>query len=109
MNYEDLTIREAKGIALLFKDMQASLKIDYGFCLVIFEQGFIYVGEFEIDGEFAFIRNARNLRKWNSGKGLQWHVENGSKDTVLDGKSTDWKGFKTKIINWASTDKEKWN
>lgn len=108
MNYEDLTIKEAKEVALMFNYRQQNSKIEFGFCLVVIEDGLIYVGEFEIEGEFALIRNARNLRRWTSGKGLQWHVENGSEDTVLDGKSTDWKCFKTKIINWASTDKEKW-
>lgn len=108
MNIDDLTFREAKEIASLFSNQNSNQKRDFGFCVVILEQGFIYVGNLKIDGEYAIIENARNLREWSSGKGLQWHVENGNRDTVLDGKSANWNGFKGKIINWASTDEEKW-
>ena len=83
-------------------------EMDQGFCVVVLDRGFILIGHLIIRGEYAVIKNARGLRKWTSGKGLEWHIENGKEDTVIDGKGTDRRCHISKLQNWAQTDESKW-
>ena len=83
--------------------------IKEGFCLVVLDQGFIFLGNLEIKGDFGVIKNARCLRRWTSGRGLEWHIEEGGKiDTVIDGKGRDRKFHISKLQNWAKTDEAIW-
>lgn len=41
-----------------------------GFAIVIAERGFVYVGDVEHDGQWCVIRNAQNIRRWGTKRGL---------------------------------------
>lgn len=59
-------------------------EIDHGFCIVILDKGFIYIGDLTTDEKFLTIKDPKNIRYYSSGKGLLWHAANGSKDVKLD-------------------------
>lgn len=107
MNLNDLTIGDLQKISQLFTPSN-SQKRDEGFCVVVLDRGFIMIGHLVIDGDWATIKNARGLRKWSSGKGLEWHIENGKYETTIDGNGTDRVCHISKLQNWAKTDESKW-
>ena len=95
MKIEDLTVGEAKQLANLFsKETAANItaasaasgKEFHGNCIVVLDKGFVYLGDLYTDGNWLYINNAKNIRKWTGGHGLSWYAENGfSEDIVLDG------------------------
>jgi hypothetical protein len=60
-----------------------------GFSIVILDRGFVYVGDTEHDGEWCVVKNAENIRRWGTSRGLgQLALEGPTKDTVLDDVGT---------------------
>jgi hypothetical protein len=57
---------------------------DLGTQIVVVDRGFVYVGKVSLQGDFAVISNARNLRKWGTSLGLGELVGGPTKETVLD-------------------------
>ena len=58
---------------------------DHGYCIAVLDKGFVYVGDVKTDGEYIYISNAKNIRKWTGGHGLSWYAITGfSKDITLD-------------------------
>lgn len=57
---------------------------DLGQNLVVLDRGFVYVGQVAEQSDRLVIRNARNIRRWGTTKGLG-QLRNGPlTDTVLD-------------------------
>ena len=109
MNIDNLTIKEAREIANLFSNVEkAQETLNEGFCVVVLDNGFILVGELVISGDWAVVKKAKGLRSWSSGKGLEWHIENGKENCVIDGKGTDRRFHVSKLQNWGQTDETKW-
>ena len=91
MDINDLTLGEAKQLANLFsKDTAVNItavfgKEEHGNCIVVLDNGFVYLGDLSTDNDWLYISKARNIRRWKGGHGLSWYAENGfSKDIVLD-------------------------
>lgn len=82
--------------------------LNHGYCFVILEKGFIYIGELHTNDKFLKIKNPKNIRKYTSGKGLLWHVENGSEDMVLDSCNIDLKAPYKSLSQFIRTDKKLW-
>ena len=59
-----------------------------GFAIIVLDRGFVYVGDVEIDGDWCVIKNAQNIRRWGTTKGLGELVSGPTKDTVLDPAGT---------------------
>lgn len=59
-------------------------KRDLGTQIVVADRGFVYVGKVVVEGDFATITNARNIRKWGTTKGIGELVGGPTSDTVLD-------------------------
>ena len=57
---------------------------DLGQNIVVLDRGFVYVGHVVIDGDFATITNAKNIRYWGTKKGLGELVKGPLAETVLD-------------------------
>lgn len=57
---------------------------DLGTQIVVADRGFVYVGKVTLQGDFAVITNARNIRKWGTTNGLGELVGGPTKETVLD-------------------------
>lgn len=108
MNIDKLTIGEARELASLFNNEKKEETRNEGFCVVVLDRGFIQIGELVIEGQWATIKNARGLRKWTSGQGLEWHIENGKEHCTIDGNGTDRRCHISKLQNWAKTDESKW-
>ena len=60
-------------------------KVLRGFCIVVLDRGFVYVGNVVHDGEWCVISNARNIRYWGTKLGLGELALNGPQPkTILD-------------------------
>lgn len=55
-----------------------------GFAIVVLDRGFVYVGDVECDEQWCVIRNAKNIRRWGTTKGLGEIVTGPTKNTELD-------------------------
>ena len=84
-------------------------EIDHGFCIVIIDKGFIYVGNLTTDDKFITIYKPKNIRTYSSGKGLLWHAGNGSKDMVLNPYDHLLKAPLDKLIHFIPTDPKLWS
>ena len=61
------------------------VKEDHGYCIVVLDKGFVYVGEVTTDADYIYVTDAKNVRKWTGNHGLSWYATNGfSKDITLD-------------------------
>ena len=53
--------------------------------IVVLDRGFVYVGDCLVEGDTLVIREARNLRRWRTSRGLgQLALEGPRPDTVTD-------------------------
>lgn len=60
------------------------MKID-GLQIVVLDRGFVYVGEVTVENDSCMIKNAKNIRRWGTSRGLgQLALEGPQKDTILD-------------------------
>lgn len=54
-------------------------------CIVVLDRGFVYVGDLTRDGSDYTLKNARNIRRWGTDKGLgQLVLEGPQRSTELD-------------------------
>jgi len=57
--------------------------------IAILDRGFVFVGNVSVEGDWLFITNAQNVRRWGTTKGLGELASKGPlKDTVLDASGT---------------------
>lgn len=86
MNIDDLTIGQVRELAAMFAQNVASKteRIDHGLQIVVLDRGFVYIGYVITDGEWCYITNAWNIRRWGTTRGLGELVHGPMADTVLD-------------------------
>lgn len=88
MNIDELKIGEAKEIAAMFGAQvkrSGLATVNHGFCIVVLDRGFVYVGCLSTDDKFLAITDAKNIRRWGTTKGLgQLANEGPQANTVLD-------------------------
>ncbi len=77
----NITIEELSAI-LAAKAPQP--KQNLGQNIVVLDRGFVYVGNVEIDGDFAIITDAKNIRYWGTKKGLGELTNGPLSETKLD-------------------------
>lgn len=70
--------------ALLSGKTETKKPVDMGQNIVVLDRGFVYVGDVVIDGEFAIITNAKNIRYWGTKKGLGELTNGPLPETKLD-------------------------
>ena len=76
--------------------------------IVILHRGFVYAGQFEQDGPNCVLRNAYNVRRWGTSKGLGELAEKGPlPNTALD-KAGVVRFHELGIINQLDCNQEKW-
>lgn len=79
-----------------------------GFCIVVCDRGFVYVGKMTWDGEFAVVENAKNIRYWGTTRGLGELALNGpTAQTKLDPCGTVRVPCRA-VINMLDTEESKW-
>ena len=62
---------------------------NHGFCIVVLDKGFVYVGTLITDAKFITIENAKCVRRWGTTKGLgQLATQGPQSNTVLDDACT---------------------
>ena len=72
-NIDDLTIGQGKALASMFgENVKTSVveSTDEGVNIVVLERGFVYVGYVRLAGDFLYITQAKNIRRWGTSKGL---------------------------------------
>ena len=85
-------------------------KVLKGFCIVVLDRGFIYVGDTEYDGEWCTITNAKNIRKWGTTNGLGQLVNDGpTAETKLDVINGTVRCPARAVISLIDTEKSKWS
>lgn len=77
----NITIEE---LAALIGAKSIPQKQDLGQNIVVLDRGFIYVGNVVIDGDFAIISEAKNIRYWGTKKGLGELTNGPLSETKLD-------------------------
>ncbi len=81
---------------------------NHGYCIVVLDKGFMYIGELTTDGEFLKVDKPKNIRSYTSGKGLLWHAANGDKDMILDGYHRYLKAPYCELKHFIPTEKSLW-
>ena len=86
MKFDDLTIGQARQLAAMFsQNVPAKVeRIDHGLQIAVLDRGFVYIGNVATDGEWCYIANAWNIRRWGTTRGLGELVNDPLADTVLD-------------------------
>jgi hypothetical protein len=87
MNIDDLTIGQARRLAAMFSQNatpKPEQRIDHGLQIAVLDRGFVYIGNVATDGEWCYIANAWNIRRWGTTRGLGELVNGPLTDTVLD-------------------------
>jgi hypothetical protein len=82
----NITIEELT--ALIGAKQTAPAKQNLGQNIVVLDRGFVYVGDVEIDGDFAVITNAKNIRYWGTKKGLGELTNGPLAETKMDAIGT---------------------
>lgn len=75
--------------------------------IAVLDRGFVYIGNIIKDGDFFVIRNAQNIRKWGTTKGLGELVNGPLRDTVTDSVGTV-RFTEKALIHIIDVDQSKW-
>ena len=88
INVDELTIGQARQLAAIFNlnnsAAPAVAQIDHGLQIAVLDRGFVYIGRVVTDGEWCYIKNAWNIRRWGTTRGLGELVDGPTSDTQLD-------------------------
>ena len=80
-----------------------------GFCIVVLDRGFVYVGNVEHSKDWCVIHNSRNIRQWGTTKGLGELALGGpTKDTKLDVVGTV-RAPARAVISLIDSEESRWN
>jgi hypothetical protein len=83
-------------------------KVLRGFCIVVLDRGFVYVGNVVHDGEWCVISNARNIRYWGTKSGLGELAQKGPQEkTILDFVGTV-RAPDRSVISLIDTEEKAW-
>lgn len=111
MNIDNLTIGEAKQIARLFQNetnTDAEPDQNHGLCIVVLDNGFVYVGTLITGAKFLTIDNARNIRRWGTARGLgQLALDGPQPNTKLD-ECGSVRALLCELKHWIICEESKW-
>ncbi len=80
-----------------------------GFGIVVADRGYVYVGNVNLDDQFAVVTNAKNVRVWGTTKGLgELALCGPTSSTKLDDVGTVRIPMRA-IISLIDSEAEKWN
>jgi hypothetical protein len=79
-----------------------------GFAIIVCDRGYVYVGDCTIDESFCVIKNAKNIRKWGTTKGLGELKDGPLHGTVLDDFGTVRVPMRA-IISVIDAEAKKWS
>ena len=79
-----------------------------GFAIVVCDRGYVFAGDCVIDESFCVIKNAKNVRKWGTTKGLGELINGPLAGTVLDDYGVVRVPMRA-VINIIDVDAAKWN
>lgn len=82
---DSLTIGQARQLAALFPASNLDAKhVNHGLQIAVLDRGFVYIGNVITDGEWCYISNAWNIRRWGTTRGLGELVTGPLSETILD-------------------------
>lgn len=76
--------------------------------IVVLDRGFVYIGRVEIRDDFVHIREAQNIRKWGTTRGLGELVNGPTASTALDPVGVVIAPVRA-LISLIDVDESKWN
>ena len=83
-------------------------KVLEGFCIVVLDRGFVYVGHVRHDGEWCVIEKAKNIRQWGTTRGLgELAISGPTNKTSLDAVGTV-RAPSRAVISLIDTEESKW-
>lgn len=103
---DTMTIGDAKAAVARAKEIEAKIGFqaanpitncapiardtyNHGLQIVILDRGFVFVGDVSEDGGWLLIKNAKNIRRWGTSRGLGELAARGPlADTKLDDSGT---------------------
>jgi len=81
---------------------------DDGIKIAVLDRGFVYIGYVKIEGDFLYLRHAKNIRVWGTTKGLGELVSGPTKDTKLDSVGSVTVPVRA-LISLIDVEQSKWN
>ena len=86
INIDDLTIGQARELAALLGNNAAprAARVEHGLQIAVLDRGFVYIGNVVTDGEWCYISDAWNIRRWGTTRGLGELVNGPTAETQLD-------------------------
>ncbi|MFA5378162.1 MAG: hypothetical protein WC455_20585 [Dehalococcoidia bacterium] len=111
MDLDKMTLGELKTVQRLFGQVStppANSAEDHGIQIVILDRGFIYVGRVSTDASWCYIRDAKNVRRWGTTKGLGELVNGPLSGTKLDDTGNVQAPMRS-VIGFVAVEEEKWN
>jgi len=84
VDIDSLTIGQARELAAIFAKAGATKPIDHGLKIAVLDRGFVYIGHVVTDGEWCYISNTWNIRRWGTSRGLGELVGGPTAGTILD-------------------------
>ena len=88
------------------KDAQDGTKGDIK--IAVLDRGFVYVGRVSFEGEFIILKDALNVRKWGTTRGLGELVNGPLSGTVLDKVGTV-TATKKALMHLIDVEQKKWS
>ena len=76
--------------------------------IAVLDRGFVYVGSVEEHDDYILLRNASNIRKWGTTRGLGELVAGPTSDTLLDRVGTVKVPMRA-VISLVDVDQVAWN
>lgn len=86
LNIEQLTLGQIRELQqmLAVRVPIVEAEHDLGKQIVVLDRGFVYVGDVTIKGDYVTIKNAKNIRRWGTSKGLGELLEGPLPNTATD-------------------------
>ena len=89
MNFEDITMGQAKEIEAFLNGTPLATTANHGLCIVVADRGHVWVGLTRDDGDYTMIYDARIVRRWGTERGLSQLANEGPlPNTKLDDSAT---------------------
>lgn len=86
LNIDDLTIKQVRELQGLLATRESAIlpERDLGKQIVVLDRGFVYVGDVKLKGDYVYIEDGKNIRRWGTSKGLGELLEGPLANTVTD-------------------------
>lgn len=86
---------------------KGELQTDMGTAIIVAKRGWIWIGDCRKDGNYIIVKNALNIRRWGTTRGLGELLDGPTGKTVLDKYGTV-QVYEPNIVAIMPVDRDKW-